>query len=123
MPPETDIGFQLIDDDNLLSIDRYAAGQVAPIPSRREVINEAIRDWASRQGLRHAEFVSQEAQPYDVTSNTSHDQVRTQAANALDLAMSQMTATDGEKDDRRRALTDEPKVIAAAKRTTAKGEH
>jgi transcriptional regulator with XRE-family HTH domain len=43
------------------------------------------------------------------------DEVRSQAAKAVDDALSDADATDAEKAERRRALTDEPAVIGKAR--------
>ncbi len=118
MPPDEETGLDLIDDDNLRSIDRYVLGQIAPGPTRRQIINQAIRDWASRQGLRHPEPVEQDKEPRDAAAENSHDRVRFAAAGVADKAMQGMSASVEQKSERRRLLTDEPKVIAAAKQAT-----
>lgn len=100
------VGVRMLPDD-LALLDRFIAEQ-QPDMSRPEALRHAFREWMERgaslaHGATEAEMVA------------SAVEVRSQAADAADEAMSGMDVTNEEKATRRGVLTDEPAVVAKAR--------
>lgn len=93
--------------DELALLDRFIAER-QPGMTRPEALRFGFREWTERglertPGTTEAEMIA------------SAVDVRSQAADAADEAMSGMEATKQEKASRRGALTDEPAVVEAAR--------
>lgn len=76
-----------------------------------------LRDWLVGQGLLPHRAAHEDAgtEMSEGQMRANADEVRTHAADAADAAMVGMSATEEQKGDRRRELTDEPAVVQRAR--------
>lgn len=105
--------------DLTAAIDTFAAEHEPPA-SRSEAVRALVSRQLIAMGRLSADPLAQGIQegPTEAAMVASAVEVRSQAANAADEAMSGMDATQQEKASRRGALTDEPAVVEAARAKT-----
>lgn len=105
--------------DLTAALDTFAAEHEPPA-SRSEVVRALVSRQLIAMGRLSADALAEVIQegPTEAAMVASAVEVRSQAAEAADAAMSGMAATEQQKASRRGALTDEPAVVEAARAKT-----